>query len=256
MDVGQGDSIFIEAPNGNQIIIDSGPNESVIRQISAQMPSYDRTLDAHMTTHPDLDHIGGTPAILERYNVGEYFYSSTDYKSGAVERIDESVLARGVATSSLHAGDKIILDKSRNIYLEVLWPPAQYENKDKNDLSIVTRLVYGKVTAMLTGDASTLIEKHIISGFAASKLKSNILKLGHHGSKTSTSQDFLKIVDPDFAVMSFGENNRYKHPSPEIVERVEKYFENQNKNPATQILKTTDGSVVFKSNGESVWRLN
>lgn len=253
MNVGQGDSIFIEAPNGNQIIIDSGPNESVIRQISAQMPSYDRTIDAHITTHPDLDHIGGTPAILERYNVGEYFYSSTDEKSGAVERVDETVISRNIATSSLHAGDKIILDKNRGVYLEVLWPPTQYESKDKNDFSIVARLVYGEVSAMLTGDASTLIEKIIASGFNSTKLKSNILKLGHHGSKTATSENFLKIVAPDYAIISAGTDNKYNHPSPEIVEKVVKHFQEQNKNPATQILKTTDGSVVFKSDGHALW---
>lgn len=254
LNIGQGDATYIEAPNGNSFLIDSSANEVVVRELSKFLPYYDRTIDGHATTHPDLDHIGGTPAILSRYRVGEYFVYDKSATSDLTRKIQTILESKNIPTDTLQAGDRIVLDHNKNIYIDVLWPTDKFKSDDKNDLSIITRLVYGEISFILTGDAPTQVEGMLLREFP--DLSANVLKLGHHGSKTSTSQDFLMRINPDYAVISAGLDNKYGHPSAEIIERLENFFRAKNQNPAAQILKTTDGSVVFKSNGEFVWRLN
>ena len=251
LDVGQGDAIFIQAPNGNQILIDTGPTDVVIRKLSEILPYYDRYIDFVITTHPDLDHIGGAPTLFDRYKIGTYIFYENEPVSDVIERLNESIANNGVATGHVRAGDRIVLDARRNIYLDVLWPSDKYESEDKNDLSIVTKLVYKNADVLLTGDASAKIERLLISEYAddaaGTYLQSDILKLGHHGSKTSSSEAFLKMVAPAFSIVSAGLNNRYNHPSPEVIERLERF--------GFTIMKTTDlGSVVFRTNGETWWR--
>ncbi len=251
LDVEQGDAIFIQAPNGNQILIDTGPTDVVIRKLSEILPYYDRYIDFVITTHPDLDHIGGAPAIFDRYKIGAYIFYENEPVTDVIERLNESIANNGVVTGHVRAGDRIVLDAHRNIYLDVLWPSDTYESEDKNDLSIVTKLVYKNADVLLTGDASAKIERLLISEYAddsaGTYLQSDILKLGHHGSKTSSSEAFLKIVSPAFSIVSAGLNNRYNHPSAEVIERLERL--------GFTIMKTTDrGSVVFRTDGETWWR--
>lgn len=251
LNIGQGDSTYIEAPNGNSFLIDSSANEVVVRELSKFLPYYDRTIDGHATTHPDLDHIGGTPAILSRYRVGKYFAYDKSASSDLTRKIETILESKNIPTDTLRAGDRIMLDHEKNIYMDVLWPTDKFKSDDKNDLSIITHLVYGEIRFVMTGDAPTQVEGMLLREFP--DLRANVLKLGHHGSKTSTSQNFLTKLNPDYAVISAGIDNRYGHPSTEIVERIENFFRAKNKNLATQILKTTDGSVVFKSDGHAAW---
>lgn len=251
LNVGQGDAIFIEAPNGNQILIDTGPTDVVIRKLSEILLYYDRYIDIILTTHPDLDHIGGAPAVFNRYKIGTYIFYENAPMSDAIERINESVSNNNIATGHVHAGDRIVLDAARNIYLDVLWPSDAYVTDDKNDMSIITKLVYGESDVLLTGDASSKIERILLSEYAddatGTYLQSDILKLGHHGSKTSSAEAFLKSVMPDFAIVSAGLDNRYRHPSAEVVERLERL--------GFPIIKTTDrGSVIFRTDGATWWR--
>lgn len=253
LNIGQGDATYIEAPNGNSFLIDSSANEVVVRELSKFLPYYDRTIDGHVTTHPDLDHIGGTPAILSRYRVGKYFAYDKSATSDLTRRIQTILESKNIPTDTLQAGDRIVLDHEKNIYMDVLWPTDKFKSDDKNDLSIITRLVYGEISFAMTGDAPTQVEGMLLREFP--NLRATVLKLGHHGSKTSTSQNFLTKLNPDYAVISAGLDNRYGHPSAEIVVRLENFFRTKNQNPATQILKTTDGSVVFKSDGRTVWTI-
>lgn len=251
LDVGQGDAIFIEAPNGNQILIDTGPTDVVIRKLSEILPYYDRHIDIVLTTHPDLDHIGGAPAVFNRYKIGTYIFYENAPMSDAIERINESIYNNNIATGRVRAGDRIVLDAARSIYLDVLWPSDAYVTDDKNDMSIITKLVYGESDVLLTGDASSKIERILLSEYAddagGTYLQSDILKLGHHGSKTSSAEAFLKSIMPDFAIVSAGLNNRYRHPSAEVVERLERM--------GFPIIKTTDrGSVIFRTDGATWWR--
>ncbi len=251
LDVGQGDAIFIEAPNGNQILIDTGPSEIIARALSDVLPYFDRHIDFVVTTHPDLDHIGGMPTLLERYSVGSYIFYDNSPTSDIIEKIARLVEETKTPVAHVQAGDRIILDASRTTYLDVLWPTDTKQMPDKNDMSIVTKLVYGESDVLLTGDASLKIENILVSEYtsydAGTYLQSDILKLGHHGSKTSSSELFLRRVMPEFSIVSAGLNNRYNHPSAEVMARLERL--------GLPIIKTTDrGSVVFRTDGVTWWR--
>jgi len=251
LDVGQGDSIFIEAPNGNQILIDGGPTASVVRQLSKYIPFYDRSINMIISTHSDLDHIGGFPEIFKRYKIGKYITS--DKKDSAdlyleLEKLNETEKADRIF---LQSGDRIILDEKRNIYLEALWPKDSNSANDNNDTSVVVKLIYGKKSFLLTGDASTLVESEIISylgdDLSKSILNSDILKIGHHGSKTSSSDQFVRYVSPEYSIISVGKDNKFGHPDKEVID-----FLDQEK---IKILETSIfGSIVFETDGESVWR--
>jgi competence protein ComEC len=220
LDVGQGDAIFIEAPNGVQMLIDSGPDNSVLQELSKVMPFWDRSIDVVVATHPDKDHIGGFPELFKRFKVGYVLDTEVISDTGIYreylsqrEKIDAKKL-------SSEAGQVIVLDKKSGVYVEVLFPGENIENiKDKNDTSIVLRVVYGESEVLLTGDASKKVEKFLVSKYGEG-LESNILKLGHHGSKTSTSESFLETVSPEIAIVSAGEGNRYGHPHGGVIERV------------------------------------
>ncbi|MFT5359741.1 MAG: competence protein ComEC [Candidatus Paceibacteria bacterium] len=237
LDVGQGDAIFIEAPNGVQMLIDSGPDNSVLQELSKVMPFWDRSIDVVVATHPDKDHIGGFPELFKRFKVGYVLDTEVISDTGIYreylsqrEKIDAKKL-------SSEAGQVIVLDKKSGVYVEVLFPGENIENiKDKNDTSIVLRVVYGESEVLLTGDASKKVEKFLVSKYG-SRLESDILKLGHHGSKTSTSESFLETVSPKMAVVSAGEGNRYGHPHDDVVDKV--------KNLGLDIYSTSEGRPIL-----------
>ncbi len=250
LDVGQGDAIFIEAPNGVQMLVDTSPGEIVVRKLSEMLPYFDRSIDIVLTTHPDLDHIGGLPSILDRYSVGQYIFHDNSPTNDIIETITEKIADKKVPTGHVLAGDRIVLDVARNIYLDVLWPTPAFKTTEKNDLSIILKLTYGEQDFILTGDASLKIENMLLSEYGSYNdgkyLQSEVLKLGHHGSKTSSFELFLRKVAPDFAVVSAGLDNKFKHPSVEVVARLEKL--------QLESLRTMgEGSVIFKTDGKSLW---
>ena len=216
-DVGQGDSIFIETPLNRQVLIDGGPDKTVLEKLGQVMPFYDRTIDLVILTHPDADHITGLIKVLEYYDV-EYILTSGLEKDTAVyQEWRELIEQKNINIILAQTGQKIVLQD--NIILEILWPDQNLINSysnPSNNVSVVSRLVYGDIEILLTGDAENKVE-NILS---KQNIQSDILKLGHHGSKTSTGLNFLKAVDPEVVVISVGENNRYKHPSQEVLDRI------------------------------------
>lgn len=243
LDVGQGDAIFVETPDGVQLLIDGGPNNAVLRELGKQMPFNDRSLDVVLATHPDLDHIGGLVEVLKRYEVDNIIKTDNQSDTAVAKAFLTAVEAEKAQVISATAGQQITLGASTT--LVILSPFGEVEKMESNDSSIVAILVYGKTKFLLTGDASTKIENSLIQNWG-DFLESEVLKLGHHGSKTSSSANFLDIVSPYFAVVSAGKNNRYNHPSTEVVERVTQ---------KRVLLRETmgKGSVVFFSDGEKVW---
>ncbi|HRY30782.1 MAG TPA: ComEC/Rec2 family competence protein [Candidatus Paceibacterota bacterium] len=247
LDVGQGDSIFIETPGGRQVLIDGGPTSSVTRPLSKLLPFYDREIDLIISSHSDLDHIGGFPEIFKRFQVKRY--ATSDKKDAAdlyleLEKLSEKEKADRIF---LKSGDRIILDGESNIFLDVLWPEDADSASDNNDASIVVRLVFGSESFILTGDASASVESELISRLIDPDfLRANVLKVGHHGSKTSTSQSFLDLVNPEYAVISVGLDNKFGHPDVETVSLL------IDKN--IKIFQTIDsGSIIFETDGKSLW---
>lgn len=242
-DVGQGDSILVEGPTGVQMLVDGGPTDSVLRELGVRLPFWDRTLDAVVATHPDADHVGGLPAVLERYDVAYVLEPGIGNTTRAWNLFVDAVEAEPDVTHVVaRAGQR--LDLGGGAYADVLYPDRDVSKvKDTNAGSVVLRVVYGETSVMLTGDAPTKVEQELFLAHGYG-LDSDVLKAGHHGSKTSSFPDFVESVSPDYVVFSRGCDNRYGHPAPSVVS----YFESLN----IKILDTCeDGTISFSSDGSS-----
>ncbi len=239
LDVGQGDSIYIEAPNGNQVLIDGGTGQQVLRELGRVMPFYDRSLDLVLATHPDQDHVGGLPAVLERMRVDNVITTENTSDTGAYRAFEEVIRKKNPRRILARAGTRIVLD--RGVVLEILFPDSNARGWETNTASIVARLTYGEQSFLLTGDSPISIEKYLV-GKNGGKLKTIVLKLGHHGSRTSSSKIFLAATDPEYAVISAGKDNKYGHPHKEVLDLLVEL-----KIPA---LNTADRStIIFKTDG-------
>jgi competence protein ComEC len=248
LDIGQGDSIYIRTPNGNDVIIDGGPDDSILQKINKVLPSFDKDIDLMIATHPDKDHIAGLTYLFKEYQIKNFLHS--EISSGTMfdrelqkQAHDETGLDQIIA----RRGQRYILDTENGIYLDILFPDQNTSDfKDTNDASIVARLVYGTTSFLLTGDSPISVEDYL-AHHDTSLLKNNVLKLGHHGSKTSSGDLYLDTVKPDYAIVSAGKNNRYHHPNPETVERVT--------DRTIPILSTIDlGTIIMESDGIHVWK--
>jgi len=243
LDIGQGDSIFIEGPTGIQVLVDTGsPDKAVLRELGSAMPFYDRSIDALVATHPDQDHIGGVPDVLERYSVGMFLEPRIQNDTRATAAALAAVKESGVKTVTLRRGMRLML--GGGVYADILFPDRDVPTIETNTGSVVMRVVYGTTSFLLTGDSPQSIEKYLVS-LHGKTLRSTVLKPGHHGSKTSSAPEFLKAVAPSHAVFSRGCDNKYGHPAPGVVALFASL--------RIPTLDTcTDGRVTFISNGRTL----
>lgn len=242
LDVGQGDAIYIQVPDGRQILIDGGIGNAVLGRLAQVMPWFDRSIDVVISTHPDRDHIGGLIDVLESYSVS-YLYDSGFESVDTIDMAYELASERaGVVRREVSAGDTIEFGE---VSLFFMAPREDQEDKESNDGSVVVKLSYGEIDFLLTGDASSSVEERLVL-VHGSGLASEVLKLGHHGSKTSSSRVFLETVDPEVAIISADLNNRYGHPHPEVMERV-------NELGIASLCTCNVGNIVFTSDGESLF---
>lgn len=219
LDIGQGDAIYIEAPNGNQMLIDGGKTgNTLISKLKEVLPAGDTSIDTIIATHPDADHIGGLSSVIKEYTVGTFIEpgitSSTKVYQSLLTSVADSVLPHMYART----GTEIVIDKEDVVLFTVLSPDEIRTAKDTNTASIVGLLSYGEKTFLLTGDAPIEVESKIIK--SGKNIHATILKLGHHGSRTSSSEAFLRAVQPDEVVISAGCNNTYGHPHKEVIDRL------------------------------------
>lgn len=244
-DVGQGDSILIEAPNGNQLLIDAGINSKAVEEVGKKLKWFDKNIDAILITHPDADHIGGFPAILSSFSIDYLLSSEKHEENDVLDEIKKKSSQYNAEFINLKKGDKIILDAGRHIYLDVLFPDDKFVAKDSNENSIVLKLVYGENSFLFTGDAPKNVEKYLISVFG-NYLESDVLKVGHHGSNTSTSDEFLGFVKAKYGIISAEENNSFGHPHQEVLTSL--------KNFNVEILETKNlATIIARSDGREVW---
>ncbi len=245
LNVGQGDSIFIEGPTGIQMLVDGGPDRSVMRELPKVMSPLDRSIDLLVETHPDKDHSAGLSDVLEKYEVGTYMSPGLPSDTNTYARLVESVAKeKGITAYVARRGMRIHL--GGGAYADVLYPDKDVSRlKATNDASIALRVVYGKTSFMLTGDLSSIFENELAREISPESLRSDVLKAGHHGSKHSTSDVWLSSVAPDVVVISAGKGNTYGHPTPEVLTRIQK--------SGAQTISTMDkGTITFESDGLQV----
>lgn len=245
LDVGQGDSIYIEAPNGKQVLIDGGPDAKLLSSLAKVMPFADRSIDMIIATHLDMDHIGGFPLLLDNYKVISIIENGAISDTKISSSLEEKILKKKINKIIARRGMRILIDEKKNIYFDILFPDRDVSNFESNDASIIGKLVYGSNSFMFTGDATVYTENLIEWNEKEGVLSSDVLKLGHHGSRTSSSILWLEKVNPKVAIISAGKNNKYGHPHKELLERL---FTLQ-----IPYLNTYEkGNIIFKSDGVKI----
>jgi len=218
-DVGQGDAIFIETPNGNQVLIDGGPDNKVLQELARVMPFYDREIDMVVLSHPHADHATGLISVLERYDVKNVLQAKEDYYSPVVTAWRDVVKMEGVNEIEAIAGK--IIELGNGVVLKTIYPRESLEKqtvKNPNNSSVVMMLDYKDTEILLVGDIEAKVEKELLND----DIGADILKVGHHGSKTSTTASFLEKVSPQVAFIEVGSKNKFGHPAFEVIRRLEK----------------------------------
>ena len=238
IDVGQGDSILIQQ-GSNAILIDSGAfhqRERVINTLDSLGVTY---LDYVIATHPHADHMGAMNAIIDTYDIGHVMMPNAINNTVAFERMLESIANKGLRIEHPVPGRSIV---AGNIELEIVAPNSErYSNL--NNHSIITRLGWGETSFLFTGDAEVLSENEVLeNGF---NISADVLDVGHHGSSTSTSENFLDAVSPELAILSLAADNMYGHPHVEVMERLEA-------RNITVYRTDTMGTIILRSDGTNI----
>ena len=221
-DVGQGDSIFIQAENGNQVLIDGGPNSSVLTGLGRVMPFWDHSIDTIILTHPHADHVDGLVDVLKRYHVGMVIESEVNFSLPEYDEFNALIHQKKIQLVRAQAGQRLQLSKETS--LDILTPMNDFTGKSPSnvhDSMVVSHLTHGSTTVLLMGDAERSVEYQLMA--SDTNLHADILKVGHHGSMTSTSAEFLQAVQPKTAIISVGKKNRYGHPNQGIIDRLETF---------------------------------
>lgn len=236
LDIGRGDALFIESPTGTQILVDAGPPKKILSELAQVMSPFDRTIDAIIITNPDADHISGFLDVLKIYKVGYVLEPGTFNDSKIYQNLEEEISRQNIKSVFAKKGMK--LDLGGGAMIDILFPDRDVSTWNSNDGSIVAKLNYENNSVMLSGDATTKTEKIILSEFPKKQLQSDILKVGHHGSRTSTSDSFVETVAPMYALISNGKDNKYGHPHRETLDTLAKF--------GVKVLRTDLlGTIIF-----------
>lgn len=239
LDIGQGDAILIQTPSGHEMLIDGGPSNVVLARMSEQMNYFERDLDVVIATHGDADHVTGLIPVIEKYDVKRVVRSPIKSKTGVFEDLEARIEREGADVRIGKRGDEI--DFGDGVIAYVLYPNDKISSSaDTNDASVSVVIRYGEHSFLLSGDLTSKYEAQLIGD----KLPKHVTvhKAGHHGSKTSSGEHLLTYIKPEYSVISAGKENKYGHPNPEAIARLEKY--------AKEILSTIDrGTITFASDG-------
>ena len=245
LDVGQGDAAFISTPGGQQVLVDGGPDPvELVQFLGGSMPFMDRTIELVVLTHPHSDHVAGMIEVLRRYDVARVLERELDYDSASYQAWRRAVAEEGADIFAAEPGQLIAFDDG--LLLQVVGPPGRLmrgTSSDVDNASVVLRLVYGEVSFLLTGDMFAESEDVLLRQGA--HVDSDVLKVAHHGSRSSSSEVFLESVSPTVAVISAGEDNLFGHPPAETLESILRLLGHQE-----QFLMSESGTIEFVTDGK------
>lgn len=246
LDVGQGDAILIKSPYGQNILIDGGPDGSVIKRLSENMPFWDRRIDLMILTHPHDDHVGGLIEAIKRYRVKKILYTGVLHTGPAY--LDWLKLVKERKIPAVFASRAQIIKLGPDCRFEILHPAENLAMKgveNLNNSSVVIKLIYKKTSFLFAADMEADAEKELLAG--GYDLRADAFKAGHHGSDNSSGEEFLEKVSPRLAIIQVGKNNNFGHPSYRVLRRLEKI--------GAAIFRTDiDGTIRIISDGEKVAR--
>ncbi|GMK47640.1 competence protein ComEC [Paenibacillus glycanilyticus] len=240
LDVGQGDATYIKTPNGDDILIDGGNNnygDDVVNDLKKLGVD---DIEVMISTHPDADHVGGLDAVLTAFKVESVYAPKVSHTTQTFKDFLNAVKTEKLTIKEAKAGIKLPL---KGIDATFVGPTKAYAKSDLNDWSAVLRIVNGKNSFLFTGDAETKSETDMIASKVT--LKADVLKVGHHGSDTSSSAAFVKAVAPKYAVISVGAKNSYGHPTQTTLSTL--------KNAKATVYRTDkNGTITFVSDGTKI----
>lgn len=237
LDIGQGDSIFVELPNQQTMLIDAGVNdvgEKIINYIKGR--GYSK-IDYLVATHPHADHIGSTEYVVRHMDIGEIYMPKVSANTKTYEKLLESISKKGYKIKNAKSGDSIAEDEDLSV--DILGP-EKIDEDNLNNCSVIIKITYGNEKFLFIGDA----EKDELKSIKAD-MSADVLKVGHHGSKTSTTKDFLKKVNPSYAVISCGKDNDYGHPHSSTIKLLNQFN-------VTYYRTDTSGTIKFIADKDSI----
>lgn len=240
LNVGQGDAEYIKLTNGQDILIDGGPDSKVLSELGKVMSFSDRKIDLIVLTHPHADHLTGLLEVIRRYEVGEIWESGVDYPSGVYDAWRDEIKNKNIKDTDVVAGETREFSPEK---FSVLYPLSSEKNKtidNVNNSSVVTELTNNKINFLFLGDAEKSAQKEILPQIKLT----TVIKVGHHGSSNGTLDALLKLARPAIAVIEVGAKNTYGHPTAETLNLLKQY--------AAQIYRTDqNGTVRISTDGQS-----
>lgn len=221
IDVGQGDSALLISPSGKTMLIDAGEKNSYSK-IAILLESLEiEELDAVVATHPHSDHIGAMADVISDYPIGEFYMPEYDYDTKTYENMMSALDEADITPTYIYGGEDSYIEWDEDVTVQCLSPLPGVDYEDTNDVSIMLRFTFGVTSAMFTGDCEKYAEETVLSMLSNTDFSADVLKVGHHGSSTSSCEAFLNAVNPEYAVISCAWDNSYGHPHDETLSALE-----------------------------------